>query len=571
MNETWAVAAKRADFNGIAAEFGIDPVVARCIRNRDVVGSEAMRRYLRGGLADLYDPMLLRDMAAAAEILEDAVDAGAKIRIIGDYDIDGIMSSFILQRGLERLGAKADVRIPERIRDGYGMNENLVRAAAEEGADLLLTCDNGISAREAVRLAVELGMTVIVTDHHEVPYEGEGGERRQLLPPAEAVIDPKREDCDYPFDGLCGAAVAWKLICALYERRGLPAGEAEDFLEFVAIATIGDVMDLQDENRLLVKEGLARLRRTKNFGLQELIRQSGLEPQQVDTYHVGFILGPCLNASGRLDTAERALQMLLSTDLPEAARLAGDLIALNASRKDMTERGREEAIRLVETTSLVNDRVLVVFLPDCHESLAGIIAGRLREHFHRPAFVLTRSAEGVKGSGRSIEAYSMFEELNGCADLLVRFGGHPMAAGLSLTEENVERFRERINAQCTLTEEDLRERVLIDVPMPTSYVTEALVEQLQLLAPFGKANPRPLFAERGLRVEDVRVLGKNRNVAKMQLVDEAGRRVQAVHFGDAAAFAAYVADHPKIDIVYYPGIDRFRGANSLQMTVTNYR
>ena len=571
MNETWAVAAKRADFNGIAAEFGIDPVVARCIRNRDVVGSEAMRRYLRGGLADLYDPMLLRDMDTAVEILGEAIDAGAKIRIIGDYDIDGIMSSFILQRGLERLGAKADVRIPERIRDGYGMNENLVRAAAEEGADLLLTCDNGISAREAVRLAVELGMTVIVTDHHEVPYEGEGGERRQLLPPAEAVIDPKREDCDYPFDGLCGAAVAWKLICALYERRGLPAGEAEDFLEFVAIATIGDVMDLQDENRLLVKEGLARLRRTKNFGLQELIRQSGLEPQQVDTYHVGFILGPCLNASGRLDTAERALQMLLSTDLPEAARLAGDLIALNASRKDMTERGREEAIRLVETTSLVNDRVLVVFLPDCHESLAGIIAGRLREHFHRPAFVLTRSAEGVKGSGRSIEAYSMFEELNGCADLLVRFGGHPMAAGLSLTEENVERFRERINAQCTLKEEDLRERVLIDVPMPTSYVTEALVEQLQLLAPFGKANPRPLFAERGLRVEDVRVLGKNRNVAKMQLVDEAGRRVQAVHFGDAAAFAAYVADHPKIDIVYYPGIDRFRGANSLQMTVTNYR
>ena len=572
-NENWVVAAKRADFNAIGKAFGIDPVIARLIRNRDVTGDDAIRLYLDGTLRDLSDPALMKGMPEAVSILKNALSEHWKIRIIGDYDIDGIMSSFILLKALRELGADADVRIPERIRDGYGLNEHLVRQAAEDGAELILTCDNGISASEQIRLAGELGLRTIVTDHHEVPYEEdpETGMRHYLLPPADAVIDPKQDECRYPFKGLCGAGVAFRLIQALYRAEGLPAEKAEAFLEYVAIATVGDVMDLNGENRILVKEGLKKLHCTSGTGLLELIRRNGIEPEQVDVYHIGFVIGPCLNASGRLDTAKRALQLLLAEDRAEAARLAGDLISLNESRKYMTDQGEKEAAAIVESTSLANDRVLVVFLPDCHESIAGIIAGRLKERYCRPAFVLTRTEKGVKGSGRSVEAYSMYEELTRCRDLLGQFGGHPMAAGLSLPEENVDAFRRKINELCTLTERDLTPKITIDIAMPFSYVSEELIRQIGLLRPFGKGNTRPLFAEKDLAVSFLRVFGKNRNVAKMKLTDPQGRSIQAVYFGEADAFAQYVQTHDRIAVIYYPGLDTWQGRRALQLTIVSYR
>lgn len=566
------VSAKRADFNRIAAEFGIDPVVARLIRNRDVVGEEEIRKYLYGGLEDLNDPKQMKDMEKAVAILSEKIQGGKQIRIIGDYDIDGVMSSYILLTGLRRLGAKADIRIPDRIADGYGLNENLVRRAKKDGADTILTCDNGIAALDQIRLAKELGMTVIVTDHHEIPYEDlADGSRVYHVPEADAVVNPKQKDCPYPFKGLCGGAVAWKLLGELLEAFGHPAEEILEWLEFAAIATVGDVMDLQGENRILVKEGLKRLHHTGNQGLRELIRVQGLEPDQITAYHIGFVIGPCLNASGRLDTAERSLALLLAETGEEAARLAGDLKSLNDSRKEMTRQGEEEAIRIVEGSDLKNDRVLVVYLPECHESLAGIIAGRLREHFHKPAFVLTRSEDGIKGSGRSIEAYSMYEEMCRCRELFTKFGGHPMAAGLSLAgEEQVEVLRKELNRLSTLKDEDFTEKITIDVPMPVSYITKRLVAQLQLLEPFGKGNPKPLFAQKNIHVLSCRIFGKNKNVAKMKIQDPAGFCMDAVYFGDAEEFARYAREHTVLSLTYYPSLNVWNGKESLQITVQNY-
>ena len=570
--ERWVVAAKRADFQAIAEKFRIDPVIARLIRNRDVVGDEQIREYLYGGLEELHDPMLMKDMGKAAEILEKKIREGKWIRIIGDYDIDGIMSTYILLTGLRRLGAKVDIRIPDRIVDGYGLNENLVRQAKEDGADTILTCDNGIAALDQIRLAKELGMTVVVTDHHEIPYEDlEDGARAYHVPEADAVVNPKQKDCGYPFRGLCGGAVAWKLIQVMLKRFGHSEEESFDWLEFAAIATVGDVMDLQGENRILVKEGLKRLHRTGNLGLQELIRVQGLEPDQVSAYHIGFVIGPCLNASGRLDTAERSLALLLAEKREEAARLAGDLKALNESRKEMTRQGEEKAVRLVEGSDLKYDKVLVVYLPECHESLAGIIAGRLREHFHKPSIVLTRSEDGVKGSGRSIEAYSMYEELCKCRELFTKFGGHPMAAGLSMAgEEQVEILREKLNRLSTLTEEDFVEKVTIDVPMPVSYITKRLISQIQLLEPFGKGNTKPLFAQKDLTVLSCRIFGKNRNVAKLQVQDPGGYRMDAVYFGDAETFAKFAGEHPVLSLTYYPTVNVWNGRENLQITIQNY-
>lgn len=570
--ERWVVAAKRADFQAIAEKFRIDPVIARLIRNRDVVGDEQIREYLYGGLEELHDPMLMKDMGKAAEILEKKIREGKWIRIIGDYDIDGIMSTYILLTGLRRLGAKVDIRIPDRIVDGYGLNENLVRQAKEDGADTILTCDNGIAALDQIRLAKELGMTVVVTDHHEIPYEDlEDGARAYHVPEADAVVNPKQKDCGYPFKGLCGGAVAWKLIQVMLKRFGHSEKESFDWLEFAAIATVGDVMDLQGENRILVKEGLKRLHRTGNLGLQELIRVQGLEPDQVSAYHIGFVIGPCLNASGRLDTAERSLALLLAEKREEAARLAGDLKALNESRKEMTRQGEEKAVRLVEGSDLKYDKVLVVYLPECHESLAGIIAGRLREHFHKPSIVLTRSEDGVKGSGRSIEAYSMYEELCKCRELFTKFGGHPMAAGLSMAgEEQVEILREKLNRLSTLTEEDFVEKVTIDVPMPVSYITKRLISQIQLLEPFGKGNTKPLFAQKDLTVLSCRIFGKNRNVAKLQVQDPGGYRMDAVYFGDAETFAKFAGEHPVLSLTYYPTVNVWNGRENLQITIQNY-
>ena len=568
--EKWVVAAKKADFNLIGRQFHIDPVIARLIRNRDVVGEEKIKEYLLGTIDTLPSPWLMKDMKKAVDILEKKIQQEAKIRIIGDYDIDGVTSTYILLKGLTRIGANVDTYIPDRVADGYGIHEHLIDKAESDKIDTIVTCDNGIAACAEIQMAKEKGMTVIVTDHHEIPYREENGERRVILPPADAILNPKQYDCLYPNKNLCGAVVAFKYITALYERFDIQKKELEDYYELVAIATVGDVMDLQGENRILVKEGLRRLPNTKNKGLQELIRANNLEDSKITAYHIGFVLGPCINASGRLDTAARSLALLNAPTKEEAAKLAGDLTALNQSRKALTEKGKEEAIQLIETTELKNDRVLVVYLPECHESLAGIIAGRLREKYHKPAFVLTRGEKCAKGSGRSIESYSMYDELIKCADLMVQFGGHPMAAGLSIEEENIEKFREQLNQNCTLTEEDLRPKIVIDVAMPISYITKELVEQISLLEPFGKGNVKPIFAQKGLRVLDSNIIGKNKNVVKLKLLDPQGAIIEGIYFGEADDFMNFIREKDSISVTYYPEINRFRGRESLQIIIQNY-
>lgn len=568
--EKWVVTAKRADFQEIGKTFEIDPVIARLIRNRDVEGMENIRAYLYGTVEELPSPWLLKNMDKAVEILTEKIREKKKIRIIGDYDIDGVTSTYILIKSLKSLGADADTYIPDRITDGYGMHKELILKAEEDGVDTIVTCDNGIAAFGEVALAKEKGMTVIVTDHHEVPFEEKEEGRIFKIPPADAVINPKQPDCPYPSKNICGAVVAWKLVWAMFEKMGLSKNAPMEFLEFAAIATVGDVMDLQGENRIIVKEGLKRLCNTQNLGLSALIEANGLSDSRISAYHVGFVLGPCINASGRLDTASRSLALFLSKDKDTAARLAGDLSALNESRKALTEQGKEKAVELVETTDMGRDRVLVLYLPECHESLAGIIAGRLREKYNKPSFVLTKGAESVKGSGRSIEAYSMYEELVKCEDLLEKFGGHPMAAGLSLKEENVELFRCRLNENCTLTEEDLTPKIVIDVPMPLSYVNRNLIEQISLLEPFGKGNTKPLFAEKGLRVLGLRIFGKNHNVAKMQLMDAKGNVTDAVYFGEAEEFKAFAERRESISVTYYPEINSYQGRETLQAVIRNY-
>lgn len=568
--EKWVVAAKKADFNLIGRQFHIDPVIARLIRNRDVVGEEKIKEYLLGTIDTIPSPWLMKDMKKAVDILEKKIQQQAKIRIIGDYDIDGVTSTYILLKGLTRIGANVDTYIPDRVADGYGIHEHLIDRAESDKIDTIVTCDNGIAACAEIQMAKEKGMTVIVTDHHDIPYREENGERRVILPPADAILNPKQYDCLYPNKNLCGAVVAFKYITALYERFDIQKKELEDYYELVAIATVGDVMDLQGENRILVKEGLRRLPNTKNKGLQELICANNLEDSKITAYHIGFVLGPCINASGRLDTAARSLALLNAPTKEEAAKLAGDLTALNQSRKALTEKGKEEAIQLIETTELKNDRVLVVYLPECHESLAGIIAGRLREKYHKPAFVLTRGEKCAKGSGRSIESYSMYDELVKCADLMVQFGGHPMAAGLSIEEENIEKFREQLNQNCTLTEEDLRPKIVIDVAMPISYITKELVEQISLLEPFGKGNVKPIFAQKGLRVLDSNIIGKNKNVVKLKLLDPQGAIIEGIYFGEADDFMNFIREKDSISVTYYPEINRFRGRESLQIIIQNY-
>ena len=568
--ERWVVAAKRADFTAIGKEFGIDPVIARLIRNRDVQDKEEIRRYLHGTVEELASPHLMKDVDEAVEILRNKIKEKKQIRIIGDYDIDGVVSTFILLKGLKRVGAYADTYIPDRVSDGYGIHEHLIEKALADGIDVIVTCDNGIAAYNEIAMAKEKGMTVIVTDHHEIPYKETENGRELIFPPADIIVNPKQPDCRYPEKRLCGAVVALKLVTALYEACGIPERELEDFIELGAIATVGDVMDLQGENRILVKEGLKRLSHTSNKGLRELIRANGLEDGEITAYHVGFVLGPCINASGRLDTAARSLKLLCAETEEEAAKLAGDLTALNQSRKALTEEGKEEAIRIVEETEIGQDRVLVIFLPDCHESLAGIIAGRIREKYNKPVFILTKGETMVKGSGRSIESYSMFDELVKCDELMEQYGGHPMAAGLSIKEENVEEFRKRLNENCTLTEKDLRPKILIDVPMPVSYINKELVEEISLLEPFGKGNTRPLFAQKGLRVLSSRILGKNRNVAKLQLSDHTGCVMEAVYFGEADEFINAVKGSNSISVTYYPEINRYQGRETLQIVIRNY-
>lgn len=568
--EKWMVYNKKADFQKIGSEFGIDPVIARLIRNRDIQDMKEIRSYLYGTLAEIPSPWKMKDMERAVQILQKKITQKKKIRIIGDYDIDGVTATCILLKGLKRLNTNVDTYIPDRVKDGYGMHEQLIDKALEDGIDTILTCDNGIAAAAEIEYAKKEGLTVIVTDHHDIPFRDTEDGRIWIIPKADAVVNPKQNDCLYPNKNICGAVVAWKLIWALYERLGIDSDEIWDFLELAAIATVGDVMDLQGENRIIVKEGLKKLSSTSFEGLKALICVNNLEGAEITAYHVGFVIGPCINASGRLDTAARSLELLLADNMEDAMKLADDLYDLNQSRKAMTEQGKEQAIQSIEENNLGKDRVLVVYLPDCHESLAGIIAGRIRETYNKPVFVLTKGADGVKGSGRSIEAYSMYEELVKCSDLLTQFGGHPMAAGLSMEEKNVELFRRRLNDNCTLTEQDLIPKIMIDVPMPISYLSKKLTEQLKVLEPFGKGNSKPLFAQKNLRAVGIRVLGRNRNVAKMLLIDENGIKMDAVYFGEAQEFVDFVQAHDTISVTYYPEINVFQGRENLQVVIKNY-
>lgn len=569
--EKWMLYAKKADFQEIGHKFHVSPVLARLIRNRDVVGDEAIERYLNGTVDQMHSPGLLPDLTLAAEILEQKISFKAAIRIVGDYDIDGVCSTCILYRGLKRLGARVDYEIPDRVKDGYGINESIIRAAREDGIDTILTCDNGIAAISQIALAKELGMTVVVTDHHDIQtVAAEDGTEQDLLPPADALVNPKRWDSVYPYPQICGAMVAYKLIQVLYERAGIPRTEWLDMMELAAVATVGDVMKLQDENRIVVKEGLRRLKDTKNLGLRALIEANQLDPEKISAYHIGFVIGPCLNAGGRLYTAKLALALLLAESGEEARGLALELKALNDQRKDMTQKGVDEAAAQVEERYM-EDKVLVVFLPDCHESLAGIVAGRIRERYHKPTLILTHSEEGAKGSGRSIEAYHMFQGLVEVQDLLTKFGGHPMAAGFSLPLEHVEEFRRRLNENAKLTPEDFIPKVWIDIALPFEYVDEALIEELERLEPFGQGNEKPQFAQKDLAVRSARVMGKNRNVVKLMLVNERGAALDAVVFTDGDLFLEEMGDSRRMDVVYYPTVNEYNGRRTVQIVVRNWR
>ena len=573
--EKWFVAMKKADFNGIAEKYQISPIIARLMRNRDVVGDDAIDFYLNGTVEDLYDGLLMKDMDRAVDILKEKIEEGKKIRVIGDYDIDGVNATYILQQGLAGLGADVDTDIPDRIKDGYGLNQMLIDRALEDDVDTIITCDNGIAAMNEIAYGKENGMTIVVTDHHEVPYLEENGEKKYLLPPADAVVDPHRADCEYPFKGLCGAAVAYKLVEVLYRVSGKSEQEVEHLqerlMENVAIATIGDVMDLVGENRVFVKKGLELLKTTKNEGLHALMQCTGVDTANLNTYHIGFVIGPCINAGGRLDTAKRALELLNASNRREAVTLAADLKELNDSRKEMTEEGVEEAVQQIESSSWKDDQVLVVYLPECHESIAGIIAGRIKERYYRPTFVLTKGETGVKGSGRSIEAYDMFAEMSRCRELFTKFGGHKLAAGLSLEEENVEVFRKRINELADLTEEDLQMKVSIDMRLPFPYINEELIHELKILEPFGKGNGKPLFAESKLRVIQPRIFGKNRNVLKCRLEDQQGNQMEAVYFGEVEDCLRQMEKKQIMSFTYYPSINEYMGRRTIQLTIVNYQ
>lgn len=567
----WFVSAKRADFTEIGKKFNITPMTARIIRNRDVIGDEQIRKFLHGGIADLYAPWELAGMREGIASLQQAITNGEKIRIIGDYDIDGVCATYILLTGLKKVGANVDTVIPDRVKDGYGINEHLIDGAKADSVDVIVTCDNGIAAYQQIAYAKELGMKVIVTDHHEVPFEENENGRLEKLPPADVIINPKQERCAYPWKGLCGGAVAWKLVAALYETYSVAMEDAYKLLEFAAIATVGDIMELQDENRIIVKEGLKRIHHTKNIGLRSLIEVNGLERDSIGAYHIGFVLGPCINAGGRLDTAKRALELFASEDKEAADRLAGDLKALNDSRKELTKDGVDEAIRQVLDTGRRSERVLVVYLPDCHESIAGIIAGKVKERFYRPTIVLTDAEDGIKGSGRSIPGYNMFEELSKVGELFTKFGGHPMAAGMSLPKENLQKLRSQLNKNCTLTEEDMIEKLSIDIAMPIQYVNEAFIEELKVLEPFGNGNSKPLFAERDFHVLQSQVLGKNKNTVKVYGTNAAGCHMEGLYFGNPEDLLKLLEKKDTISITYYPAVNEFRGKKTLQIMIQDFQ
>ena len=585
--EKWFVAAKKADFEEWSREFHISTVLARILRNRDLTTKAELEKFLHGTLKDCYSPWLLKDMDKAVEQILEAIEKEITIRVIGDYDVDGICASYILTKGLQILGANADTAIPHRIHDGYGLNESLIEEAKADGVGLIVTCDNGIAAAPQIALANSLGIQVIVTDHHEVPYVMENGLRREILPDALAVVDPKQEQCGYPFSGICGGVVAYKLMVALNEKTGNPAlTEAlEEFLEFAAFATVCDVMELKDENRIIVKEGLKRLRNTKNQGLRALMEVNTLESGKLSGYHLGFVLGPCMNATGRLDTAKRALELLQSSTKVEAYEAARELKELNDSRKNLTLIGVEEAVTYIEENHMAEDKVMVIYLPEVHESLAGIIAGRVKERYNHPAFVLTKGEEGVKGSGRSIEGYHMYEAMTEVKHLFTKYGGHAMAAGLSIGEENVDVLRRELNAKCTLTEADFIPKVHIDVPMPMEYANEQIADELELLEPFGVGNPKPLFAQKDLLFCAGYRMGANKSFARFMVQTPEGQRKKLLYFGDLEKFEAFLNEKYgsesmqalfdgrgsfKVSVVYQLGKNTYMGKTEVQYVMQNY-
>lgn len=586
MKAKWMVQAKKADFNGIGEKYNIDPVLARIIRNRDVIRDEQINIYLNGTIDDMYDPLLMKDMDKATDIVMDKINTGKKIRVIGDYDIDGINSIYILTNGLREANADVSGKIPDRIKDGYGINERLIDEAYEDGIDTIITCDNGIAAIEQIKHAKELGMTVIVTDHHDIPFVEDEDGKKYIYSEADAIVDPKREDCEYPYPLLCGAGIAMKFIQVIFEKKGLSKDAWQKYLEFAAVATVGDIVDLQDENRIIVKEGLKRLHISKNYGLNALIELNKLEKSTINSYHIGFVLGPCLNASGRLDTAMQALAMLNASDPENAGILANNLKELNDTRKDMTQEQCEKAYEIIDNSELKDDKVLVVYIPGCHESLCGIIAGRIRERYYKPTIVLTDAEDGLKGSARSIEEYNMFDELNKVRELMTKFGGHPMAAGLSLKKENLENLRRELNERTKLTKDDLTEKIWIDVPMPIDYVNEQIIEQLSLLEPFGKANEKPVFADKNIGIRSASIIGKNKNVLKLKLIAGNGKIIDGICFSEIEEFeqiviekfgkseldAAYkgMNNSIKLSIIYYPSINEYNGNVTVQMVIKKF-
>lgn len=585
--EKWIEIRKGGNFMEMAKKYGIDPLIARIIRNRDIIDEKEITEYLYGGKEALHNPHLLKDVDKAAGIIAEVIAEKKAMRIIGDYDIDGVNATYILLDGIRRCGGNVDAAIPDRMKDGYGINEHLIEQALSDGKELLITCDNGIAAINEINFAKEKGMTVVVTDHHEIPYHNTEQGKEFLRSNADAIVNPKQADCPYPCKGICGAVVAWKLVQVLYERMDIPVEEADIFIENAGFATVGDVMDLTGENRILVKLGLKALEHTKNPGMKALIAKNKLSDKPLSAYHIGFVLGPCINASGRLDTAKRSLELLLERDEVKASALAGELVELNESRKYMTQQETQKALEQIEKEGREKDKVLVVYLPECHESLAGIIAGRIREAYQRPVFVLTRGEEGVKGSGRSIEAYSMFDKMTEVAELFTKYGGHPMAAGLSMREEDIDKLREQLNQKAELSEEDMAEVVRLDAVLPMSYFTVDTIRQLSVLEPCGKSNTKPVFADRNIKITRAGIVGVNRNVLKLHLLDSKGNPVAGVYFGEVEKFLTFLSEkfgseevdaamHGKENsiqfaAVYEPAVDTYSGRESVQAIIRRFR
>lgn len=586
-NEKWLLRNRKVDLKAMSEKYKISQLLCKLMVNRDIIDENIINSYINPVYKYLHSPKTMKDVVIAVDIIKRKIQENKKIRIIGDYDVDGIISVFILYTALKKCGANVDYEIPDRIKDGYGINENIVKVAYDEGVDTIITCDNGISAIDQIQYAKDLGLTVIVTDHHDVPFIEEDGVRTFLSSQADAIINPKQIECEYKFKSICGAGVAFKLMEALYEEIGMDKEECYKLIEFVAIATVCDVVDLIDENRIFVKYGLEMLNNSKNIGINALKKACGLEDKEITAYHLGFVIGPCLNASGRLDSAKKGLELLLMEDDEEAKNLAQEIVDLNDARKNMTKEGVDRAINIIDSTDINNDKILVVYIPDIHESLAGIVAGRVKEKYNKPTIILTKSEEGVKGSARSIEEYNMFEGLLACKELLDKFGGHPMAAGLSLQEDKVDELRIALNNKCELTDEDLTRKIMIDSSLPLEYLNLHLIEELNVLEPFGKGNAKPVFGVRDAKITKAMLLGKDKNVLKLKLLTNNNITIDAMIFNDLENFESKIIEkygneeldnlynksnnNIPMDFTFYPSINEWNGNKSIQIVVNGIR